>query len=86
MHDPAVPDRLVRGREIALLTNPTSGRGRGAMRGAGGHERRGRPRRPERNPQRPGVSNGHEIAWTRSMFVAPAVWLWPPSITMVSPA
>ena len=30
MHDPAVPDRPVRGREIALLTNPTSGRGRGA--------------------------------------------------------
>src|SRR6478735_6218957 len=30
MHDPAAPDRLVRGREIALLTNPTSGRGRGA--------------------------------------------------------
>ena len=30
MHDPAVPDRPVRGREIALLTNPTAGRGRGA--------------------------------------------------------
>ena len=30
MHDPAVPDRPVRGREIALLTNPTSGRGKGA--------------------------------------------------------
>ncbi len=30
MHDPAAPDRLVRGREIALLTNPTAGRGRGA--------------------------------------------------------
>ena len=30
MHDPAAPDRSVRGREIALLTNPTSGRGRGA--------------------------------------------------------
>jgi diacylglycerol kinase (ATP) len=30
MHDPAVPDRPARGREIALLTNPTSGRGRGA--------------------------------------------------------
>ncbi|MCP3423758.1 diacylglycerol kinase [Nocardioides pinisoli] len=30
MHDPAWPDRHVRGREIALLTNPTSGGGRGA--------------------------------------------------------
>ena len=30
MHDPAAPDRPVRGREIALLTNPTAGRGRGA--------------------------------------------------------
>lgn len=30
MHDPAAPDRPVRGREIALLTNPTSGRGKGA--------------------------------------------------------
>jgi diacylglycerol kinase (ATP) len=30
MHDPAAPDHLVRGREIALLTNPTAGRGRGA--------------------------------------------------------
>jgi diacylglycerol kinase (ATP) len=30
MLDPAVPDRPVRGREIALLTNPTAGRGRGA--------------------------------------------------------
>jgi diacylglycerol kinase (ATP) len=30
MRDPAVPDRPVRGREIALLTNPTAGRGRGA--------------------------------------------------------
>lgn len=29
MHDPAVPDP-VRGREIALLTNPTAGGGRGA--------------------------------------------------------
>ena len=29
MHDPSAPDS-VRGREIALLTNPTSGRGRGA--------------------------------------------------------
>src|ERR671911_1305909 len=30
MHDPAAPDRPVRGREIALLTNPTAGHGRGA--------------------------------------------------------
>ena len=30
MHDPSDPDVSVRGREIALLTNPTSGRGRGA--------------------------------------------------------
>lgn len=30
MHDPAWPDRPVRGREIALLTNPSSGGGRGA--------------------------------------------------------
>ena len=30
MHDPAAPDHPVRGREIALLTNPTSGHGRGA--------------------------------------------------------
>jgi diacylglycerol kinase (ATP) len=30
MHDPAVPEHPVRGREIALLTNPTSGKGRGA--------------------------------------------------------
>ena len=30
MHDPAAPDHSVRGREIALLTNPTSGHGRGA--------------------------------------------------------
>ncbi|HYH74106.1 MAG TPA: diacylglycerol kinase [Nocardioides sp.] len=30
MLDPAAPDRLVRGREIALLTNPTAGHGRGA--------------------------------------------------------
>ena len=30
MHDPAVPDTLARGREIALLTNPTAGRGKGA--------------------------------------------------------
>jgi diacylglycerol kinase (ATP) len=30
MHDPSAPDPSVRGREIALLTNPTSGRGRGA--------------------------------------------------------
>lgn len=30
MHDPAWPDRPVRGREIALLTNPTAGGGRGA--------------------------------------------------------
>ncbi|GAA1929300.1 diacylglycerol kinase [Nocardioides hwasunensis] len=30
MHDPAGPDHPVRGREIALLTNPASGRGRGA--------------------------------------------------------
>lgn len=29
MHDPSVPAR-VRGREIALLTNPTSGKGKGA--------------------------------------------------------
>lgn len=30
MHDPAAPDHPVRGREIALLTNPTAGRGKGA--------------------------------------------------------
>ncbi|NPD06219.1 YegS/Rv2252/BmrU family lipid kinase [Nocardioides sp. zg-1308] len=30
MHDPAAPDRAARGREIALLTNPTAGGGRGA--------------------------------------------------------
>ena len=30
MHDPQAPDHRVRGREIALLTNPTAGRGRGA--------------------------------------------------------
>ena len=30
MHDPSHPDVSVRGREIALLTNPTSGGGRGA--------------------------------------------------------
>jgi diacylglycerol kinase (ATP) len=30
MLDPAAPDRPVRGREIALLTNPTAGHGRGA--------------------------------------------------------
>ena len=30
MHDPSDPDGSVRGREIALLTNPTSGRGKGA--------------------------------------------------------
>ena len=30
MHDPAAPDHPVRGREIALLTNPTSGKGKGA--------------------------------------------------------
>ena len=30
MHDPSALDPSVRGREIALLTNPTSGRGRGA--------------------------------------------------------
>ncbi len=30
MHDPSVPDATVRGREIALLTNPTSGKGKGA--------------------------------------------------------
>jgi len=30
MHDPSDPEGSVRGREIALLTNPTSGRGKGA--------------------------------------------------------
>jgi len=30
MHDPSVPATSGRGREIALLTNPTSGRGKGA--------------------------------------------------------
>ena len=30
MHDPSAPDVAVRGREIALLTNPTSGGGKGA--------------------------------------------------------
>jgi len=30
MHAPAAPDHPVRGREIALLTNPTAGRGKGA--------------------------------------------------------
>ena len=30
MHDPSDPDVSVRGREIALLTNPTSGGGKGA--------------------------------------------------------
>ena len=30
MHDPSDPDVSVRGREIALLTNPTAGKGRGA--------------------------------------------------------
>lgn len=30
MHDPQASDHPVRGREIALLTNPTAGRGRGA--------------------------------------------------------
>ncbi len=30
MHDPSDPGGSVRGREIALLTNPTSGRGKGA--------------------------------------------------------
>lgn len=30
MHHPVAADHAVRGREIALLTNPTSGRGRGA--------------------------------------------------------
>jgi diacylglycerol kinase (ATP) len=30
MHDPSAPDLSVRGREIALLTNPTSGKGKGA--------------------------------------------------------
>ncbi|MGF9755629.1 diacylglycerol kinase [Microvirga sp. 0TCS3.31] len=30
MLDPAAPDRPARGREIALLTNPTAGHGRGA--------------------------------------------------------
>jgi diacylglycerol kinase (ATP) len=30
MHDPAAPDRPERGREIALLTNPTAGKGKGA--------------------------------------------------------
>ena len=30
MHDPSAPDPSVRGREIALLTNPTSGKGKGA--------------------------------------------------------
>ena len=30
MHDPAAPETPVRGREIALLTNPMSGKGKGA--------------------------------------------------------
>ena len=30
MHDASVPEGSVRGREIALLTNPTSGKGKGA--------------------------------------------------------
>jgi diacylglycerol kinase (ATP) len=30
MHDPSDPDVSVRGREIALLTNPTAGKGKGA--------------------------------------------------------
>jgi diacylglycerol kinase (ATP) len=30
MHDPSDPDVSVRGREIAMLTNPTSGKGKGA--------------------------------------------------------
>ena len=30
MHDPQALDHAVRGREIALLTNPTSGKGKGA--------------------------------------------------------
>ena len=30
MHDPAAPDHPCAGREIALLTNPTAGRGKGA--------------------------------------------------------
>ena len=46
----------------------------------------GRERRHQGEGHGKGAAKPHEIAWTRSMFVAPAVWLCPPSITMVSPA